>query len=64
MNSSLQSWINRHIYTIVFVGDGAAGATYLIERYTTGHIPTDYIPTVFDNFAVNVLVGGSRVTLG
>ena len=48
----------------MFVGDGAAGATYLIQRYTTGVMPTDYIPTVYDNFAVNVLVGGSRVTLG
>ena len=48
----------------MFVGDGAAGATYLIERYSNGRIPTDYIPTIFDNYAVNVLVGGSRVTLG
>ncbi|XP_013401884.1 cdc42 homolog [Lingula anatina] len=40
------------------VGDGAVGKTSLLVTYSTGSFPTDYVPTIFDSYAVNVEIKG------
>ncbi|XP_046393539.1 ras-like GTP-binding protein RhoL [Ischnura elegans] len=48
---------------ITAVGDGMVGKTCLLITYTTKKFPTEYVPTVFDNFADNITVDGQEINM-
>nr|XP_040144988.1 cell division control protein 42 homolog [Ictidomys tridecemlineatus] len=66
---SLEYWmgaeeIPRSAAKCVVVGDGAIGKTCFPISYTTKKFPSEYVPTLFDNYAVTVMIGGEPYTLG
>lgn len=49
---------------LVVVGDGGSSKTELCIVYTTSKYPSDYVPTVFDNYVVTIMIGDEPYTLG
>jgi len=42
----------------VVVGDGAVGKTCLLATYSKDEFPSEYVPTVFDNYETAVMIEG------
>ena len=49
---------------LVVVGDGAVGKTCLLISYANKKFPESYVPTVFDNYVVNITAGTEQIELG
>jgi len=47
--------------TCVIIGDASVGKSSLVVSYTTNDFPTQYVPTAFDNYSVDVSVGKQLV---
>eukprot|EP01080_Neovahlkampfia_damariscottae_P008552 gene8552-375_t len=48
----------------VMIGDGAVGKTCLLIKKTTNSFPSEYIPTVFDNYSEKRTIGNDSLTIG
>jgi small GTP-binding protein len=44
------------VLKIVVVGDGAVGKTCLLVVYSKGSFPSDYLPTVFENYKTKIVI--------
>eukprot|EP01129_Flabellula_baltica_P002290 TRINITY_DN12110_c0_g1_i1.p2 TRINITY_DN12110_c0_g1~~TRINITY_DN12110_c0_g1_i1.p2 ORF type:complete len:196 (+),score=29.67 TRINITY_DN12110_c0_g1_i1:1-588(+) len=47
----------------VVVGDGAVGKTCMLMSYATNEFPGKYVPTVFDNYAMDIQYEGRQLKL-
>src|SRR5450756_1901752 len=55
---------NELVTRLVVVGDWEVAKTNLCITYTTNKYPSEYVPTVFDDYGVTVQVGKDEYILG
>lgn len=60
VQQQMQNVIRRKL---VIIGDGACGKTSLLSVFTLGYFPTQYVPTVFENYVTDCRVDGKKVQL-
>lgn len=48
---------------LVIVGDGASGKTSLLCVFAEGEFPTQYEPTVFENYVAEIRLDGKPIQL-
>jgi len=53
-----------HAIKCVVVGDGGVGKTSLLMSYTSNSFPTDYVPTIFDNYNAPIMIEDKVYNLG
>ena len=48
---------------LVLVGDGSVGKTSMLISYTSNCFPTDYVPTIFENYEAKVKCANKMIKL-
>lgn len=48
---------------LMAIGDGGVGKSSFLICATTSHFPSDYVPTVFDNYSVDLVVNSSPYSI-
>lgn len=54
---------NQKIIKCVLVGDGSVGKTCMLISYTSDKFPTEYVPTIFENYTATVQVEKQSIKL-
>jgi len=52
-------WKNLYAFEVIFLSN-----PYSLVSYCTDEFPTDYVPTIFENYSANVHVDNKNITLG
>src|SRR3989337_125004 len=55
---------HARVIKCVIVGDGGVGKTSLLLSYIRKDFSTEYTPTIFDNYSVNLMIDDKIVQLG
>lgn len=57
-------WKDLHATEVLFFSLVFVDHQAVLKSYTTDNFPTEYVPTVFDNYTATVKVDTQMITLG
>ncbi|KAM0674052.1 hypothetical protein GVAV_002570 [Gurleya vavrai] len=57
------STIKQAACKVMIVGEGATGKTCMLEVFRSGKFPSEYVPTIVDNFIKETEVDNQKITL-
>lgn len=56
-------WLRANFIKCVVLGDDHVGKTSMLMNYATNRFPSQYVPTVFDNYAGSITLSGRQYNL-